>query len=104
MSRVSPCSSWKQTVCGNPVIGGRTGGIPEAIVDGKAGFLVEPQSVANIAERLATILTDHELAATGRGWVNLRRALTARTTKQIRSPQRSEKASRICSRNQLVSR
>jgi glycosyltransferase involved in cell wall biosynthesis len=64
MSRVSPCSSWKRTVCDNPAIGGRTGGIPEAIVDGKG---LEPESVANIAERLATIPTDHELAAAGRG-------------------------------------
>jgi phosphatidylinositol alpha-1,6-mannosyltransferase len=49
--------------CGKPVIGGRTGGIPEAIVDGKTGFLVEPESVPDIAGRLATVLTDPELAA-----------------------------------------
>ena len=49
--------------CGKPVIGGRTGGIPEAIVDGKTGFLVEPESVGDIAERLGTVLTDRELAA-----------------------------------------
>ena len=49
--------------CGKPVIGGRTGGIPEAIVDGKTGFLVEPESVADIAEHLGTVLTDRELAA-----------------------------------------
>jgi phosphatidylinositol alpha-1,6-mannosyltransferase len=48
--------------CGKPVIGGRTGGIPEAIVDGKTGFLVEPESVADIADRLKTLLTDREVA------------------------------------------
>ena len=48
--------------CGKPVIGGRTGGIPEAIVDGKTGFLVEPESVADIVEHLGIILTNNELA------------------------------------------
>jgi len=49
--------------CGKPVIGGRTGGIPDAIVDGRTGFLVEPENVADIAERLETVLTDRERAA-----------------------------------------
>jgi phosphatidylinositol alpha-1,6-mannosyltransferase len=49
--------------CGKPVIGGRTGGIPDAIAEGKTGFLVEPESVADIAGRLGTVLTDRELAA-----------------------------------------
>jgi phosphatidyl-myo-inositol dimannoside synthase len=48
--------------CGKPVIGGRTGGIPEAIVDGETGFLVDPESPADIAERLLTILNDRDLA------------------------------------------
>jgi phosphatidylinositol alpha-1,6-mannosyltransferase len=49
--------------CGKPVIGGRSGGIPDAIVDGKTGFLVAPENVADIAERLETVLTDRERAA-----------------------------------------
>jgi phosphatidylinositol alpha-1,6-mannosyltransferase len=49
--------------CGKPVIGGRTGGIPEAIVDGETGFLVDPESRADIAERLLTILSDSDRGA-----------------------------------------
>jgi phosphatidyl-myo-inositol dimannoside synthase len=49
--------------CGKPVIGGRSGGIPDAIVDGKTGFLVAPENVADIAECLETLLTDRERAA-----------------------------------------
>ena len=48
--------------CGKPVIGGRTGGIPEAIEDGKTGFLVKPESVADIVEHLGIVLTNTELA------------------------------------------
>lgn len=50
--------------CGKPVIGGRTGGIPEAIVDGETGFLVDPESPADIGERLVTVLVDQERAET----------------------------------------
>jgi phosphatidylinositol alpha-1,6-mannosyltransferase len=50
--------------CGKPVVGGRTGGIPEAIVDGETGFLVDPASPSDIAERLLAILTDRHRAAT----------------------------------------
>lgn len=49
--------------CGKPVIGGHTGGIPEAIVDGKTGFLVAPEDAADIAGRLATVLSNRELSA-----------------------------------------
>jgi phosphatidylinositol alpha-1,6-mannosyltransferase len=48
--------------CGKPVIGGRSGGIPEAIVDGETGFLVDPEAADEIAQRLEAILTDRELA------------------------------------------
>jgi phosphatidylinositol alpha-1,6-mannosyltransferase len=53
--------------CGKPVIGGRTGGIPEAIMDGKTGFLVDPEDPADIAARLEATLADREgSAAMGR--------------------------------------
>jgi phosphatidylinositol alpha-1,6-mannosyltransferase len=48
--------------CGKPVIGGRAGGIPDAIVDGETGFLVDPASPAAIGERLLTVLADRERA------------------------------------------
>ncbi len=40
---------------GKPVIGARSGAIPEIIVDGTTGFLVPPRNPAAIAERLALL-------------------------------------------------
>lgn len=48
--------------CGKPVIGGRTGGVPEAIVDGKVGFLVNPASTKEISQALINVLSDAQLA------------------------------------------
>jgi phosphatidylinositol alpha-1,6-mannosyltransferase len=48
--------------CGKPVVGGRSGGIPDAIVDGVTGFLVHPTDPEDIASGLARLLTDDELA------------------------------------------
>jgi phosphatidylinositol alpha-1,6-mannosyltransferase len=44
--------------CGKPVIGGRTGGVEDAIVDGETGILVDPLDVDDIAEALVRILGD----------------------------------------------
>jgi phosphatidylinositol alpha-1,6-mannosyltransferase len=46
---------------GMPVIGGRSGGAIEAIVDGATGFLVDPDSPAEIAGILRRLLLDREL-------------------------------------------
>lgn len=43
---------------GKPVLGTRTGGVPEAIIDGKTGMLADPGKPADIAEKL-TYLLDH---------------------------------------------
>jgi phosphatidylinositol alpha-1,6-mannosyltransferase len=48
--------------CGKPVIGGRSGGIPEAILDGETGLLVDPLDVEDIANKIIKILTDDDLA------------------------------------------
>lgn len=48
--------------CGKPAIGGRTGGIVEAVQDGRTGLLVEPESTAEIAGAAVRLLTDVELA------------------------------------------
>jgi len=56
--------------CGKPAIGGRSGGIGDAIVDGVTGILVEPGSVSGLASAIVKILTDgdyaHQLGAAGR--------------------------------------
>lgn len=48
---------------GLPVVGFRVGGIPEWLVDGETGFLVEPRDVDGLAARLDLLLNDRELAA-----------------------------------------
>lgn len=46
---------------GKPVIGARSGAIPEIIVDGVTGFLVPPMSPAAIAEKLVLLASDVDL-------------------------------------------
>ena len=45
-----------------PVIAGRSGGAPEAVVDGVTGLLVDPMSFEEISQALIKLLTDEELA------------------------------------------
>lgn len=47
---------------GKPVIGGNTGGIPDAVVDGETGLLVDPENVKEIAESIIKLLSNKELA------------------------------------------
>jgi len=47
---------------GRPCIGSNVGGIPELVVDGKTGFLVEPRNPNQIAEKVIQILSDEQLA------------------------------------------
>lgn len=48
---------------GRPVVGGRTGGIPDAVLDGVTGLLVDPEDPAAIADAIVRLLTDGMLAA-----------------------------------------
>lgn len=48
--------------CGRPVIGARSGGIPDAVDEGRSGLLVEPDDVEATADALARVLGDPELA------------------------------------------
>lgn len=50
------------SACGKPVVGGRSGGVPDALADGVSGFLVDPLSQEEITEALARLLTDRDLA------------------------------------------
>lgn len=49
--------------CGKPVIGGRAGGVVEAMVDGESGFLVDGENANAIAEKVLSILDNDDLAA-----------------------------------------
>ena len=57
---------------GLPVIGGSTGGTPDAIVHGETGYLVDPDSTDDIEEHCLRILRDPALGArmgeAGRKW------------------------------------
>lgn len=44
--------------CGRPVIGGRSGGIPEAVMHGETGLLVDPDNPQEIYEAIIRLLTD----------------------------------------------
>jgi phosphatidylinositol alpha-1,6-mannosyltransferase len=59
---------------GLPVIAGRSGGAPETVRDGITGNVVDGRDVENVAERIAALLADPEMAAkmgrAGREWVS----------------------------------
>lgn len=44
--------------CAVPVVASRTGGIPEIVINGKTGFLVDPGNSSQIAEKVCFILSD----------------------------------------------
>lgn len=48
--------------CGKPVIGGRSGGIPEAVLHGQTGLLVDPNDPKEIIGAIVKLLTDDSLA------------------------------------------
>lgn len=49
--------------CGIPVIGSRTGGIADAVVDGETGILVEEKDVLGLSEKIKLLLKDNDLRA-----------------------------------------
>ncbi len=48
---------------GRPVIATKVGGLPEAVDDGKSGFLVPAQSPRELADKIAILVNNPELAA-----------------------------------------
>jgi phosphatidylinositol alpha-1,6-mannosyltransferase len=58
---------------GLPVVAGRSGGVPEALVHGETGYLVDPGDVELVAQRISALLTApataHAMGSLGRQWV-----------------------------------
>ncbi|GAG52262.1 unnamed protein product [marine sediment metagenome] len=48
--------------CGKPVIGGRSGGTSDAIIDGITGILIDPEDKEQIVNVLINVLTNKTLA------------------------------------------
>jgi phosphatidylinositol alpha-1,6-mannosyltransferase len=48
--------------CKKPVIASRAGGIPEAVLDGETGILVDPDSPEELVEAIKKVLSDKKLA------------------------------------------
>ena len=48
--------------CGKPVIGTRSGGIPDAIIDGETGLLIDPDDLDALIESTSKLLHDPESA------------------------------------------
>src|SRR5207247_2160545 len=49
------------SACGLPVVGGRAGGVPDAVRDGETGILVDPDDAAAVAHGITRLLDDAEL-------------------------------------------
>lgn len=49
--------------CAKPVVGGRAGGVPDAILEGETGLLVDGRDPAEIAATVIRLLADPDLAA-----------------------------------------
>jgi phosphatidylinositol alpha-1,6-mannosyltransferase len=47
--------------CEVPVIGGNSGGVPDAIADGKTGYLVDPNNTDQLTDRILTLLSNRDL-------------------------------------------
>ena len=58
---------------GLPVVAGDSGGAPDAVREGETGYVVGGRDVAAVADRVAALLADRDLArrmgAAGRAWV-----------------------------------
>jgi phosphatidylinositol alpha-1,6-mannosyltransferase len=48
------------SACCKPVIGSKMGGIPDAVIDGKTGKLVDPLDIKDISHSIIELLSDKQ--------------------------------------------
>ena len=68
--------------CGKPVIGSRSRGIPDAVVDGVTGILVDPEDRRELKGAILSLLSDPKLAQT-MGQKGRKRVLNELTWKKV---------------------
>jgi glycosyltransferase involved in cell wall biosynthesis len=59
----TPVSAIESLAAGRPVVATRVGGVPDVVDDGEDGFLVDPGSTAQLADRLEQLARDPALRA-----------------------------------------
>lgn len=69
--------------CGTPVIGADVGGVKFTVVDGVTGFLVPPRDPQSLADRLAQLRRNPELARDALGRAGIRRARSLFSWKRV---------------------
>jgi phosphatidylinositol alpha-1,6-mannosyltransferase len=61
------------SACGLPVVGGKSGGAPDALLEGETGFAVDGRNSADVAEAILRLLRDPEMGLQmgkrGREWI-----------------------------------
>jgi phosphatidylinositol alpha-1,6-mannosyltransferase len=61
------------SACGLPVVGGKSGGAPDALLEGETGFAVDGLKPLEVAEAITTILEEparaRSMGARGREWI-----------------------------------
>ncbi|HEV3417737.1 MAG TPA: glycosyltransferase, partial [Pirellulales bacterium] len=61
-NEANPVSILEALACGKPVIATRVGSVPESVLDGQVGYLVEPESADAMARRVVELFRDPNLA------------------------------------------
>ena len=59
-----PIAILEAMACAKPVVASRVGGIPEVVIDGITGYLVEPDSIEGFVQNVRTLIQNPGLAAT----------------------------------------
>lgn len=77
------------SACEVPVVGGRSGGVPDAIEDGTTGLLVDPTRPGEVAAAISRLLSDGDLAR------RMARAGRRRVLRHFRWPQVADRVHAI---------